>query len=105
MFGQHTPLSAKPSSSDTPVRLKYEPQYDLLSAWIGAPQEADNVEIEPGLVIRISRASGRVVGLEVADVSARFSKDRATVQSPAFVRSLLDRYSKAALEVHATCCA
>ena len=82
---------------DGGIRLKYEPEYDLLSVWLGSPEPADNVEVEPGFCIRVSRSSHRVVGLEVVSAAARFQKDKRVVGTPAFARSLIERYGPMAL--------
>lgn len=83
--------------NDDRLRLKYEPEYDLLSAWIGAPRVADVVEVEPGFCIRISRDTHQVIGLEVMGAAARFKKNASAIQNHTFVRSLLERYGRAAL--------
>lgn len=79
------------------LTLKYEAEYDLLSVWVGAPQVADSVEVEPGLCVRVSRADHKVVGLEVVDAAARFNKDASVVRSQAFAQKLLNDYGRLAL--------
>lgn len=68
--------------SDQSVRLKYEPEYDLLSIWLGAPQPVDQVEVEPGVYVRVSRASHAPVGLEVIEALARLQTDSTAMAPP-----------------------
>ncbi|HWW87261.1 MAG TPA: DUF2283 domain-containing protein [Vicinamibacterales bacterium] len=79
------------------LRLKYEPEYDLLSVWLGAPQVADNVEVEPGISVRISRDQHQVVGVEIVDAAARLHRDASSLTNQAYVRGLLDKYGPLAL--------
>lgn len=74
------------------MRLKYEPEYDLLSVWVGDPQPVDQIEVEPGVYVRVSRAGHEAVGLEVLEAASKFHRDEATLGSPAFARQLLAKY-------------
>jgi uncharacterized protein YuzE len=94
-------LSRPAQACEAPLRLKYEPDYDLLSAWLGTPQVADSVEVEPGLLVRISRETGKVVGLEIVDVAARFDVDPSRVREESFVQGLLRNYASKALAAYA----
>ena len=78
------------------LQLKYEQEYDLLSVWVGGPQVADSVEVEPGLCVRFSRDDHRVVGLEIVDAAARFHTNASVLRTQAFAQSLLERYGHAA---------
>lgn len=78
--------------TDSAVRLKYEPEYDLLSVWVGEPQPVDQVEVESGVYVRVTRDDHRAVGLEILEAAARFHKDADGIRNPAFARSLLNRY-------------
>lgn len=82
------------STNDDRLHLAYDSKDDLLMAWIGAPEVADSVEVEPGFAIRVSRESHRVVGLEVIDASVRFKRDASSLQNHSFVRSLLAKYER-----------
>jgi uncharacterized protein YuzE len=89
-----------PASSDNRLHLKYEPDYDLLSVWIGTPTVADTVEVEPGISVRVAN-SGEVIGIEVVDAAARLQKDPATLENPKFARAILRKYGTVALsELH-----
>jgi hypothetical protein len=80
------------SAGDSGIRLRYEAEYDHLSVWVGEPTIADNVEVEPGLCVRVSRMDHSVVGLEVIDAAYRFHKDPETLRNPSFVLGLLRQY-------------
>ena len=45
-------------------RCDYQPDVDLLYAWVGEPVVAENVEVEPGIYVRVSPTSRQVVGIE-----------------------------------------
>jgi uncharacterized protein YuzE len=83
-------------TDNSAIRLKYEREYDLLSVWVGAPQIADQVEVEPGVCVRVSER-GAVVGVEVVDAAARLATDAATLETPAYAQRLLDKYGRIAL--------
>ena len=85
------------TTSDGAIRLSYEREYDHLSVWIGGPTVADNVEVEPGLCVRVSRADRSVVGLEVIDAAYRFHKDPSILETPAFALTLLQQYGPRAV--------
>lgn len=85
------------TTRDSGIRLRYEREYDHLSVWVGAPTVADNVEVEPGVCVRVSRADRSVVGLEVIDAGHRFHKDQATLENPAYARTLLQQYGPRAI--------
>ena len=86
-----------PSQQAVDLQCDYQPDVDLLYAWIGEPEAAENVEVEPGIYVRVSPSSRSVVGIEVLDCAARFHRDPSTVDSR-FATSLIDRYRAAALE-------
>jgi hypothetical protein len=81
---------------DSAVRLKYEPQYDLLSVWLGAPQPVDQVEVEPGVYVRFSRADHQPVGIEVLEAVARLHTDPETIRSHGFAKTLVQKYAQRA---------
>lgn len=74
------------------LKLNYEPEYDLLSAWVGAPEVSESIEVEPGLVMRISRATGKAIGLEIMGAAERFHVDPMIFHDEVFARQLLERY-------------
>lgn len=84
------------AQAPTNLRLKYEPEHDLLSIWVGKPQLGDTVEVEPGVCVRLS-PSGSVIGVEVVDAAARLDEDPATLLNPTFAQRLVDRYGRLAL--------
>src|SRR5687768_5647363 len=88
--------------SDNALRLKYESEYDLLSVWIGAPQPVDQIEVEPGVYVRISRAEHRPVGLEVIEAVSRLHTDPSTIQTDSFARELLKTYGRKAKAAFST---
>lgn len=85
---------AKPHPVDDDLSLKYEAQYDLLSVWLGGARPVDNVEIEPGVYLRISRADGHVVGLEMLEAAARLHKHPNSLKNPSFAKNLIAKYSR-----------
>lgn len=88
---QKSSAKKKPKTTSA-VRLKYEPEYDLLSVWLGDPQPLDQVEVESGVYVRVSRESHLAVGLEILEAGARFHKDEEGIRNPAFARTLLEKY-------------
>lgn len=76
------------------VNVDYDRDLDLLFAWVGEPQVAVNVEIRPGLAVRV--ANGRAVGLEAVDCAAQFHRLPEQINQ-AFVRSLLHEYGPEAV--------
>jgi len=85
------------STSDKSLICKYDRENDYLLARFGAPQDADNVVVEPGLAVRISRTTRQPIAIEVADCAARFHRDPSAITSP-FARALLAQYGARALE-------
>lgn len=79
------------------IRCDYQKDVDLLYAWIGDPEAAQNVEVEEGIYVRVSPRTRRVVGIEVLDCAARFHQDPSAVDER-FAESLIERYKDAALE-------
>ena len=79
------------------LRFDYQPDTDLLFAWIGQPQPAENVEVEPGIYVRVIPATKEIVGIEVIDCAARFQRDPANIDG-AFAKLLIDAFTKSALE-------
>lgn len=73
-------------------RLKYEPEYDLLSVSIGSSPSVENVEVEDGIYVRVDRAHHAVLGIEVLEARARFHKSADEIRSVAFVNTLLSSY-------------
>jgi len=84
-----------PPASTGRVHFKYDPGTDLLFAYVGANEPSFNVEVEPGVTVRISQASGRTVGLEVPDCSALFRVAPAAITRQ-FARELLEQYGPVA---------
>lgn len=80
------------------IHFDYQPEIDLLFAWIGEPQRAENVEVEPGVYIRVEPSQRRVVGIEVIDCAARFRREPATIDAT-FAKTLIDVFSKPALDL------
>lgn len=79
------------SSAPTSLRFQYDQKNDLLFARFGSPEDADNVVIEPGVAVRISRRTNQPIAIEVVDCAARFHKQPSAITS-AFARELLARY-------------
>lgn len=86
------------------LRLKYEPDFDLLSVWVGQPQIVDNIEVEPGICVRVSRDHQRVVGVEIVDAAARLEKDATAFKSQSYAQRLLNKYGQMALDSPAWIC-
>jgi hypothetical protein len=80
-----------PAASTGRVHLKYDPATDLLFAYVGDNEPSINVEVDPGVTVRISKTSGRAVGVEVPDCSALFHIKPAAITRQ-FARDLLARY-------------
>jgi uncharacterized protein YuzE len=87
---------AKPHPGTAPLKLKYEAEYDLLSVWVTGPEPADNIEVEPGVYVRVSRSKGQVVGLEVIEATERLHKPSQILKNPTFARKLLEKYARRA---------
>lgn len=95
LFGG-TVVTAESSVQTAPLRLKYEPQYDLLSVWLNGPEPVDNIEVEPGVCLRVSRAHGGVIGLEMIEAAARLHKHPNVFKSASFAKNLIARYVRKA---------
>ena len=85
-------LSTPPSEE---LHVDYQPQVDLLFAWVGEPQKARNIEVEPGVYVRVSETK-RVVGIEILDCSVRFERTPDSIDR-AFAESKLKEYGPLAL--------
>lgn len=87
-----------PQTSQRSVGLKcdYQPEVDLLFAWIGDPEPAENIEVEPGVYVRIAPSTGTVVGIEVLDCAERFGREPASIDT-GFAETLLARFTEPAL--------
>lgn len=79
------------------IQCDYQPDVDLLFAWIGEPQAARNVEVEDGIYVRVNPETREVVGIEVVDCAARFHQDPAAVDMR-FAERLLEQYRQAAID-------
>lgn len=53
------------------LHMEYDPETDLLLARLGAPAEADTVEIDGDVAVRVSRETGQPISIEVVDCAAR----------------------------------
>jgi hypothetical protein len=78
------------------IHIDYQPEVDLLFAWVGEPQAAENIEVEPGVYVRVLPNAKRVVGIEVLDCATRFRR-RPEAINAAFAHHLLTEYSARAL--------
>jgi hypothetical protein len=87
-------ISGRPSALD--VQVDYQADVDLLFAWIGHPEPARNVEVEPGVYVRVAPAGNRVLGIEILDCASRFHLDPASVDQ-AFVEQKLQEFGARAL--------
>jgi hypothetical protein len=76
--------------------VNYQPQVDLLFAWVGEPQQARNVEVEPGVYVRVAAESSQVIGIEILDCAARFDVPPESINR-AFVKAKMDEYAAPAL--------
>jgi uncharacterized protein YuzE len=85
------------TSHPTPDRLhvEYQPQVDLLFVWIGEPQKARNIEVEPGVYVRVSDEK-RVVGIEILDCAVRFHRSPESIDRQ-FAEAKLREYAPVAL--------
>ncbi len=79
------------------VKCDYQADVDLLYAWIGEPQAAENIEVEPGIYVRVVPTTKQVVGIEVIDCAERFQLDPASIDAD-FAERLLERFTPPALE-------
>jgi uncharacterized protein YuzE len=60
------------------IRTSYDPEADAMFVWFG-PEEvkaADTQEVSPGILLDFD-SEGRVVGIEVLDVSERMKQSKA----------------------------
>lgn len=79
------------------VQFDYQPEVDLLFAWVGDPQPAENIEVEEGVYVRVLPNAKRVVGIEVLDCATRFRRSPESIDVN-FAQHLLNEYSPRALE-------
>jgi hypothetical protein len=80
------------------LQYDYQPDVDLLFAWLGEPQAARNVEVEPGIYVRVIPSGTRVVGIEILDCAGRFGI-KANEINKALAEKLLHQYSPKALDL------
>lgn len=78
------------------IHCDYQPDVDLLFAWIGEPRAADNIEVEEGIYVRVEPETRAVVGIEVLDCAARFNLDPSSVDMQ-FAERLIEQYREPAL--------
>jgi hypothetical protein len=76
-------------------RVDYQSDADLLFAWSGEPRATDNVEVEPGIYVRVVPGTQEVVGIEVIDCARRFHVSPESIDS-SFVAKLVDRFRDSA---------
>ncbi|OFW12994.1 MAG: hypothetical protein A3H29_13190 [Acidobacteria bacterium RIFCSPLOWO2_02_FULL_67_21] len=79
------------------IRCDYQPDVDLLFAWVGDPQPAENIEVEPGIYVRVASSTGQVIGIEVLDCAERFGHEPDRIDA-AFAKALLARFTAPALQ-------
>ena len=79
------------SVAKTSLNFQYDQENDLLLARFGSPNDTDNVVIEPGIAVRMSRRTREPIAIEIVDCAAKFHKHPSTI-TPAFARELLARY-------------
>jgi hypothetical protein len=87
-------LVGRPAGSD--IQIDYQADVDLLFAWIGQPEPARNVEVEPGVYVRVAPAGNRVLGLEILDCASRFKVDPTSLDK-VFVEEKLQEFGGRAL--------
>ncbi len=80
------------------LRVDYEPDSDILFASIGAPVPATSIEVETGVLIRISPEKDKVVGIEILDYCSHDFHVAQQKIDQAFVSGLIERFSPAALK-------
>jgi uncharacterized protein YuzE len=78
------------------LHVDYQAQVDLLFAWIGEPQKAKNIEVEPGVYVRVLPETKRVIGIEILDCAARFQRTPESIDR-SFAEAKLKEYGPAAL--------
>jgi hypothetical protein len=78
------------------LQWDYSCATDVLSAWIGQPQPCDKIAVDDHVVIRISRQTHRVVGIDVFAASERSGKWPGALNG-AMARRLLEEHGPAAL--------
>lgn len=74
------------------LHFDYQPAVDLLYAWTGEPQVAENVEVEPGVYVRVVSGQG-VVGIEILDCASRFNVTPAAIDQE-FAQQKLREYAE-----------
>lgn len=89
-------LGRSAPEAETTLHLDYQPEVDLLFAWFDEPQPAKNIEVEPGVYIRVAPEAKRVVGIEILDCAARFNLSPDSINR-SFVQEKLREYSAPAL--------
>jgi radical SAM superfamily enzyme YgiQ (UPF0313 family) len=72
-------LTGRPSATE--LRFDYQADVDLLFAWVGGPEPARNVEVAPGVYVRVTPAGNRVLGIEILDCASRFHVDPSTIDA------------------------
>jgi hypothetical protein len=79
------------------IQCDYQPDVDLLFAWVGDPQPAENIEVEPGVYVRVLPSTGQVVGIEVLDCAERFDREPSSIDI-GFAEMLLAKFTAPAQE-------
>jgi uncharacterized protein YuzE len=82
-------------AAEETLRFDYQPEGDLLFAWLGEPQAAKNIEVEPGVYVRVAETK-RVIGIEILDCAARYDVSPKAITA-AFVEDKIRKYSQPAL--------
>jgi len=82
--------------SPSDFRLKYEPEYDLLTVWLGKSAHAECVKVERGVYVTVDRSTNAVLGLEILEASARLGTSAENLRNPNFVATLVAKYGRAA---------
>ena len=60
------------------IRTSYDPEADAMLVWFGAEgiKSAGTEEVSPGIMLDFD-SEGRVIGIEVLDVSERMNRSKA----------------------------
>ena len=79
------------------LHFDYQADIDLLFAWLGEPCAAENVEVEPGIYIRVSPVTREPVSIEVLDCAVRFQADSRKIDQ-GFAERIFNAYARRVVE-------
>jgi hypothetical protein len=81
--------------------IDYQADYDLLFVQDGPMCACESIEVQPALIVRVSRETGRAVGVEIIDAAGRFNiNNPETFEWAAFYFGIMARYAAEAEDAY-----